>query len=235
MGVTAEPIVKKRHCSVLLVPYSSYIKYFATMGRPKGALGKNKKQKVKDPNKPKRSTSAYFFYLADCRKEAAKLGKPPTKIAEFTKECSEKWRALSPEARKPYETSAAKDKKRYDEEMAQYKGKTVDPNKPKRPPTAYFLFLADFRIRMKDKGIEHKELLKMAGEEWRGMGSEDKRPYEKTALEKSKEYEVAMTEYRRNGGGAKQKAQKVVEPIEMEEDDDEEDDDEEEDDEEDDE
>ena len=45
--------------------------------------------------------------------------------------------------------------------MAAYKGKTVDPNKPKRPPTAYFLFLADFRIRMKDKGVEHKELLKL--------------------------------------------------------------------------
>ena len=45
--------------------------------------------------------------------------------------------------------------------MAAYKGKTVDPNKPKRPPTAYFLFLADFRPRMAGKGIEHKELLKL--------------------------------------------------------------------------
>lgn len=204
------------------------------MGRPKGALGKNNKRKVKDPNKPKRSTSAYFYFLADCRKEAAKLGKPPTKIAEFTKESSEKWRGLSPEGKKPYEQSAAKDKKRYDEEMALYKGKTVDPNKPKRPPTAYFLFLADFRIRMKNSGVEHKELLKQAGEEWRGMGAEDKKPYEKTALEKSKEYEVAMTEYRRNGGGATPaKKAKVVEP--EEDDDDEEEDDEEDDDEDDDE
>jgi len=201
------------------------------MGRPKGAVGKGKNKKVKDPNKPKRSTSAYFFFLADCRKEAAKAGKPPTKIAEFTKEASEKWRALSPENKKPYETAAAKDKARYEDEMAVYKGGRVDPNKPKRPATAYFLFLADFRIRMKGKNIEHKELLKKAGEEWRTMGADDKEPYEKDALEKSKEYEVAMTEYRRNGGGASPvKKAKVVQPME---DDDEEDDDEEDEDEED--
>jgi len=206
------------------------------MGRPKGALGKNNKRKVKDPNKPKRATSAYFYYLADCRKEAAKTGKPPTKIAEFTKECSEKWRALTPEQKKPFDSAAAKDKKRYDEEMAAYKGKTVDPNKPKRPPTAYFLFLADFRIRMKDKGVEHKELLKLAGEEWRNMGADEKKPYEKTALEKSKEYEVAMTEYRRNGGGASPAKQpKMSIPVPEDDDDEDDEEDEEDDDEEDDE
>merc|ERR1719483_1878573 len=72
------------------------------MGRPKGGVtktGKQKKIKVKDPNKPKRSTSAYFYFLADCRKEAAKLGNPPKRIAEFTKEASEKWKALTPKER----------------------------------------------------------------------------------------------------------------------------------------
>lgn len=50
------------------------------VGRPKGSLGKNSKKKVKDVNKPKRATSAYFFFLAQCRKEAAKAGKAPTKV-----------------------------------------------------------------------------------------------------------------------------------------------------------
>ncbi|CAL1526219.1 unnamed protein product, partial [Lymnaea stagnalis] len=168
-----------------------------TMGRPKGSLGKNSKKKVKDANKPKRATSAYFYFLAQCRKEAAKAGKAPTKIAEFTKEASEKWRSLTTDKKKPFEAAAADDKKRYEQEMAAYKGKTVDPNKPKRPPTAYFLFLADFRIRMANKGIEHKELLKMAGEEWRALSNEDKKPYEKRALEESKKYESAMTDYRK--------------------------------------
>jgi type IV secretory pathway VirB10-like protein len=187
-------LLSKRLCSF---PYTEY----STMGRPKGALGKNSKKKVKDVNKPKRATSAYFFFLASCRKEAAKAGKPPTKIAEFTKDASEKWKALTPDKKKPFESAAAEDKKRYEQEMAIYKGKSVDPNKPKRPPTAYFVFLADFRIRMANKGIEHKELLKMAGEEWRSLTSEDKKPFEKKALEESKKYEASMVEYRRTGGG----------------------------------
>jgi len=199
------------------------------MGRPKGSLGKTNKRKQKDPNKPKRSTSAYFFFLSDCRKEAAKSGKAPTKIAEFTKEASVKWKALSDSAKKPYEAMAAKDRERYTTEMAAYKGKTVDPNKPKRPPTAYFLFLADFRIRMANKGIEHKELLKMAGEEWRNLSSEDKVPYEKNALEESKKYEIAMTEYRKGGGGASPAKKARVEPEDDEEEEDDEEDDDEED------
>ncbi|RUS78302.1 hypothetical protein EGW08_013937 [Elysia chlorotica] len=201
------------------------------MGRPKGALGKTNKKKQKDLNKPKRATSAYFYFLAACRKEAAKIGKPPTKIAEFTKEASEKWKALRPDQKTEFEASAAEDKKRYEREMAAYKGKTVDPNRPKRPPTAYFLFLADFRPRMAGKGIEHKELLKLAGEEWRGMPAAIKSPYEKRALEESKKYEVLMAEYRRTGGGLPQPpAAKKPRQVAEEEDDDEEDDDEDDDD-----
>lgn len=214
------------------------------MGRPKGALGKGGKQKkVKDVNRPKRSTSAYFFFLAHCRQEAAKAGNYPSKIAQFTKDCSEKWRALTKETKKPFDDAAAEDKKRYDAEMAQYKGKVVDPNKPKRPPTAYFIFLADFRIKMANAKIEHKKLLQKAGEDWRNMSPEMKKPYEKKALEESKKYEEKMTEYRKNGGGAavsqpvaapqpvRPPQQSMMDDDDEDEDDDDEDDDEEEDDE----
>lgn len=189
------------------------------MGRPKGALGKNNKaKKVKDPNKPKRATSAYFYFLAHCRKEAAKLNKP--QISEFTKNASVEWAKLGATEKKKFEDQAAKDKQRYEEEMAEYKGKTVDPNKPKRGPTAYFLFLADFRIEMADQGIEHKELLRLAGERWRNLSPDKKGPYEKKALEESKKYEVAMAEYRKNGGGASPaKKAKVAEPEDDEDDD----------------
>lgn len=208
------------------------------MGRPKGAIGKTKKaKKEKDPNKPKRSTSAYFYFLAHCRVKAAKAGKGTSKIAEFTKECSAEWAKLTKAEKKPFDDKAAVDKERYQKEMDAYKGKTTDPNKPKKAPTAYFLFLADYRIRMADKGIEHRDLLKMAGAEWRGLSDGDKQPYEKKALEESKKYEAAMTEYRRTGGGAApaKKPAKVEEDDDDDEedieDDDEEDDDDEDDDE----
>lgn len=48
-------------------------------GRPKGAAGSPRK-KAKDANKPKRSTSAYFFYLAHCREQASKAGRSISKV-----------------------------------------------------------------------------------------------------------------------------------------------------------
>jgi len=193
------------------------------MGRPKGG---SPRKKVKDANKPKRSTSAYFFYLAHCREQANKQGRSISKIAEFTKECSAKWREMNSAQRKQFEDSAAKDKERYDREMALYKGKKTDPNKPKRPMTAYFMFLGDFRQKMKNRGVDHKEILRLAGEEWRNMSAEQKKPYEKRSVEAGKQYELQMAEYRKNEGkAAAQKAQ-----VQQEDDDDEEEDDDEEDD-----
>ena len=46
-------------------------------------------------------------------------------------------------------------------QMALYKGKKCDPNKPKRPMTAYFIFSGDFRIKMKNRGVDHKEILRL--------------------------------------------------------------------------
>ena len=43
-------------------------------------------------------------------------------------------------------------------QMAIYTGKDV--NRPKRPQSAYFLWLADFRARMKDKFAENKDILR---------------------------------------------------------------------------
>ena len=106
---------------------------------------------------PKRPISAYLYFLTDCHKEATKTGKPPTNIAVFSKQCSEKWRALTPQQTEAFDSAAAKDKKRYDEDMAGYKGKRVHLNKPKRPPISYFLFLEESRIIIKDKGVGEKK------------------------------------------------------------------------------
>lgn len=76
--------------------------------------------------------------------------------------------------KEPFAKKALTDKNRYDAEMAIYKGK--DPNdagKPKRPQSAYFCFLADFRLKMKGKDIDHKEIIKMgkSGEEEQILGN----------------------------------------------------------------
>jgi len=43
-------------------------------------------------------------------------------------------------------------------QMAIYTGK--DANRPKRPQSAYFLWLADFRAQMKDKFVENRDILR---------------------------------------------------------------------------
>ncbi|XP_025107401.1 high mobility group protein B2-like [Pomacea canaliculata] len=204
------------------------------MGRPKGAAGSPRK-KAKDANKPKRSTSAYFFYLAHCREQASKAGRSISKIAEFTKECSAKWREMPASQKKQFEDSAAKDKERYDKEMAMYKGKKSDPNKPKRPMTAYFIFLGDFRTKMKNRGVDHKEILRLAGEEWRNMSAEQKKPYEKRSVDAGKKYESEMAEYRKTqGAGGTKRGAALGDDLDDEENGDEDDEEEDEDDEDDD-
>lgn len=206
------------------------------MGRAKvDARGK----KVKDPNKPKRATSAYFFFLAHCREEAKKTGKSISRIAEFTKEASEKWREMDGRAKKIFDDKAAADKARYEREMSKYSGGShkppKDPNQPKKPLTGYFLFLNDFREKHRGSQIQNKDLLKMAGETWRELDDSEKLPYEQKSQEGQKRYEIAMQEYRKGGGGKKANGGAAAAAAQVIDDDEDEDDEEDYDDEEDDE
>lgn len=184
-------------------------------------------KKAKDPNKPKRATSAYFFFLAQCRENAKKAGRSISKIAEFTKECSEEWRSMDAKTKKKFEEKAAIDKARYDKEMSNYSGgkKVKDPNMPKKPMTGYFLFLQDFREEHKGESIQNKDLLKMAGEKWREMDDSEKLPYEQKSQAGQKKYEAAMAAYRK-GGASKSNGGAQAEDEEDEEEDEDEDDDE---------
>lgn len=199
------------------------------MGRPKGSTNGAKRKMEKDPNKPKRPTSAYFYFVADQRETQKAAGRKITKVAEWTKEVSAIWREISDEEKKPFEVKAAKDKARYDEQMAAYKGK--DPNKPKRGQSAYFLFLADFRAKNKGVYEENKDLLRGAGEEWKNLDDEEKKPYEDQAAIEKKKYEVAMADYKAPVPAKKQKIEASNGHTEDEEDEDEEEEEEESDDE----
>lgn len=197
------------------------------MGRPRNG-GRPGQKKAKDPNKPKRSTSAYFFFLASCREQAKKQGRSISKIAEFTKECSERWREMDGKAKKPFEDKAAVDKARYDEEMSHYGGAggkaKKDPNMPKKPLTGYFHFLADFREKKRGEDIANKDLLKLAGETWREMDDSEKLPFEQKSQAEQKRYEHAMAEYRRTAGAPKSNGGATAQVIDDDDDDDEDDD-----------
>merc|ERR1711915_340402 len=90
--------------------------------------------------------------------------------------------------------------------------KEKDENKPKRPQSAYFLWLNDNRekIKKENPGISITELTKMAGQKWREL--DDKKEWEDRAAEAKVEYEEAMKEYKASGGGADAKSKKSKSP-----------------------
>ncbi|KAG2244776.1 hypothetical protein Bca4012_022166 [Brassica carinata] len=73
-----------------------------------------------------------------------------------------------------------------------------DPNKPKRPPSAFFVFLEGFRKEFNAAHPDNKSVGavgKAAGAKWKSMTDEDKAPYVAKAETKKTEYTKTMQKY----------------------------------------
>ncbi|KAJ6223768.1 hypothetical protein RDWZM_002313 [Blomia tropicalis] len=165
----------------------------------------HKKQKKPKVNKdgvpaPKRAATPFINFTQWYREELKKNGRPVPKIAEFGKECAAKWAQMGEEDKKPFLDASSRDRERYKREMAIYKP-ARDESKPKRPGTAFMLFMVDFRKEMAGKEPEGgvAALAKLGGERWRNMTEEDKRPYVEKQNAERVRYESSMEEYRRKG------------------------------------
>lgn len=163
---------------------------------------KNKKPKVNKDGvpAPKRAATPFINFTQWYREELKKNGRPVPKIAEFGKECAAKWAQMSEEDKKPFLDASSRDRDRYKREMAIYKP-ARDESKPKRPGTAFMLFMVDFRKEMAGKEPEGgvAALAKLGGERWRNMTEDDKRPYVERQNQERVRYESSMEDYRRKG------------------------------------
>merc|ERR1711915_630217 len=76
--------------------------------------------------------------------------------------------------------------------------KEKDENKPKRPQSAYFLWLNEHRDQIKEEnpGITITEISKMAGKMWGELT--DKTEWDEKAKIAKADYLVAMEEYKKN-------------------------------------
>ncbi|XP_071715887.1 high mobility group B protein 2 [Rutidosis leptorrhynchoides] len=73
-----------------------------------------------------------------------------------------------------------------------------DPNKPKRPPSAFFVFLEEFRKTFKKENPTVKAVSavgKAGGEKWKSMSAAEKAPFEAKAAKRKTDYEKLMTAY----------------------------------------
>ncbi|KAG6451147.1 high mobility group protein D [Manduca sexta] len=82
-------------------------------------------------------------------------------------------------------------------------------DKPKRPMSAYLLWLNSARDKIKSEhpGLKVTEIAKKAGEIWRGM--EDKSEWEAMAAKAKEQYTADLEFYNANGGdGGEEKKKK---------------------------
>ncbi|GMH20509.1 hypothetical protein Nepgr_022350 [Nepenthes gracilis] len=79
------------------------------------------------------------------------------------------------------------------------KGKAAkDPNKPKRPPSAFFVFMEEFRAEYKKKNPSNKSVAvvgKAGGDKWKSLSDAEKAPYIQKADKRKAEYEKNLKAY----------------------------------------
>jgi len=87
-------------------------------------LGKPLKlKKLKDPDKPKRTHSAFFYFCEELRPgimDKVRKNGGKVNIGNVSKELGSTWKVLSSQKRDKYITMNVKDKARYQDEMEVY-------------------------------------------------------------------------------------------------------------------
>ncbi|XP_018364446.1 PREDICTED: FACT complex subunit Ssrp1 [Trachymyrmex cornetzi] len=89
--------------------------------------------------------------------------------------------------------------------------KERDENKPKRPPSAFMLWLNSARdsIKADNPGLSITDIAKKGGEMWREL--KDKSEWEAKAAKAKKDYTASMKEYQTSGGGKEKTKEKKIE------------------------
>lgn len=164
----------------------------------------------------KKPTSAYIYFVSDYRMILKKKGKDTSRVQDVAKLCGAAWKGMTDEEKAPYVEKYTVDRSRYLKEKEVLDKKMgKDPNKPKRPQTAYFCFLAEFRKEMAGKTLKDGEKIPtLAGEKWRLMTTDKKKEYEELVEKDKLRYEREMEDYKKNNPdqGKKPVPKKVAPP-----------------------
>eukprot|EP01060_Flectonema_neradi_P030154 TRINITY_DN430_c2_g1_i1.p1 TRINITY_DN430_c2_g1~~TRINITY_DN430_c2_g1_i1.p1 ORF type:complete len:194 (+),score=79.58 TRINITY_DN430_c2_g1_i1:48-629(+) len=179
-------------------------------------MGKAKK------GQPKRSLSAFMVFANEKRAEV-KEENPEMKLGEISKEIGKMWNELDDDDKTPYQEKAAVLKEEYLEKLEEWKENHVsesddssddgkkkkkkktkkkkDPNAPKRPATAYFIWLSRSRASIVEeydlKGKPASQVAKKAGELWKELDEDDDDVIsaKEEAARQKKEYAQKLAEY----------------------------------------
>ena len=162
---------------------------------------------------PKRPLTSFLRYMQEMRPSIVKKLPKGAPVSEVAKEGGRKWRGLSAAKKKPYEEAAEEEWDEYREAMAEFKAqggvmpvkkkrgakKQRDPNMPKRPLSAYILFMMENRpkiVKSLPADAKVTEVMKEAGKQWRALTAAKKKKYETEAAKLKKEYAKEMDAYK---------------------------------------
>mmetsp|Transcript_1993 Transcript_1993/g.2678 ORF Transcript_1993/g.2678 Transcript_1993/m.2678 type:complete len:451 (-) Transcript_1993:1012-2364(-) len=176
--------------------------------------------KSRDPKAPRRNCSAFVMYSAQKMRELKQTHAdlPTTNLFQVI---SEAYKALSEQDRASWQARAMQDKVRYDTEAALYDPKggardkrgvllsdmkgskrksrkeKRDPDAPKRASGAYVFFTNAIRSSVvKEKpGLSFVEMGRELGERWRALEPEERKKYEKMALDDKVRFQRDMVVY----------------------------------------
>lgn len=154
---------------------------------------------MKDPNAPKKPLSAYFLFSQEERLKV-KAEYPDYSITEVAKELGRRWASIDPGLKVSYEQRYQESRRQYEVQMQAYKPqkKKKDPNAPKQPLSAYFIFSAEERLKVKGEHPSYSicEVAKELGRRWADMSPEVKQRYQQMAEEGRQKYDQDMAAYR---------------------------------------
>lgn len=154
---------------------------------------------MKDPNAPKKPLSAYFLFSQEERLKV-KAEYPDYSITEVAKELGRRWATIDPTIKHSYEQRYQESRRQYEQALQAYKPqkKKKDPNAPKQPLSAYFLFSQEERLKVKAEHPNYSicEVAKELGRRWADMAPEVKQRYQQMAEEGRQKYDQDMAAYR---------------------------------------
>lgn len=151
--------------------------------------------------KPKRNRSAFILFSIDIRKKTQQenldILNPNDKFVKI----AQLWKELSEDERKVYEERAKQEKERYASELSSFcKSFPTEPiqrprNHIKKPCNAYGYYLKDIKeaIRKESPDLRMCEVLRIVGERWKKLNSEERQKYEKKAEASRKKFKAEIT------------------------------------------
>jgi len=161
---------------------------------------------------PKRGMTAYMIFCQEKRPEVKK-NNPDVGFGQLGKLLGEAWKELPESDKSTFNEQAAKDKIRYQKELATYKAthpESSDDEKkptkkkrkkeegaPKKACSAFFHFSTKIRPKIKAENPSAKfgDLGKLIGAAWQALPAEDKKEFEEAAEGDKKRYEKERKEF----------------------------------------